>query len=91
MSKKIKESPYARLSGFRNGRNFFSFRIQNCAQGIWNPAIAIWNPGSTFHCQGNRNPVPGFQNPQCGIQDPRLTWGEKKKSVSWMFNVKYVG
>ena len=91
MSKKIKESPYARLSGFRNGRNFFSFRIQNCAQEIWNPAIAIWNPGSTFHCQGIRNPVPGFQNPQCGIQDLRLTWGEKKKSVSWMFNVKYVG
>ena len=56
-----------------------------------NPAIGIWNPGSTFHCQGIRSPVPGFQNPQCGIQDLRLTWGEKKKSVSWMFNVKYVG
>ena len=73
------------------GEFFLLLESRYWAQEIWNPAIGIWYPGSTFHCQGIRNPVPGFQSPQIGIQDPRLTWDEKKKSVSWMFNIKYIG
>ena len=60
MSKKTKESPHVRQSGFRNARNSFTFGIQNYAQEIWNPVLKTgipdpcstakesteWNPGS---------------------------------------------
>ena len=49
MSKKTKESPHVRQSGFRNARNSFTFGIQNYAQEIWNPVLktGIPDPRST--------------------------------------------